>query len=241
MDSRSLRKMSIERKVLALEMFERAQTRDHCQYEVQYEEDWEDKTTPSMHIVMAWKNVPKHNFLHRLARVVHQHGMVMRRVNAAYLTPYKTNSIFILSFGLHGAKGEAAWEAADISDFLQEMVTLKYFGSMDRFDVTFVQAGLLRGNLGNLLRAMMNFIHQVLVHVDPNLYSIENIQEGLCRHPELTIKLCEAFELKFHPTRHSLSQFEVNREEFLQLVSQLDTGHDYLDERRKKLKTMLPL
>src|SRR5262249_52959612 len=70
MDARFLRKMPQETQVLALEMFERAKNRDHCQYEVQYEENWEEKKVPSTHIVLAWKNVPKHNFLYRLARVI---------------------------------------------------------------------------------------------------------------------------------------------------------------------------
>lgn len=230
-----LRKLSMERGIAALEMLERARTRDHCQYEVQYEENWEQKNLPSMHLVLAWKNVPKHNFLYRLARVVHRHGLVMRRVNSSYINPYKVDSIFLLSFGLHGAKGEAAWDAADIADFLQEMVTVKYFGSLDVIDSTFVSPGLIRGNLGNLLRTCVNFIHQVLVHADPNLYNIENIEEGLCRHPELTIKLCEAFEHKFHPTRHDLTLFEKKREEFLLLLSQLDTGHEFHDKRRKNI------
>ncbi|MCC5831616.1 MAG: NAD-glutamate dehydrogenase [Chlamydiales bacterium] len=235
MDPRFLRKLPTERQVPALEMFERAQTRDHCQYEVQYEEDWEEKGSPSMYIVLAWKNVPKHNFLYRLARIVNQHGLLMRRVNAAYIKPYTTQSIFMLSFGLHGAKGQAGWEAADISDFLQEVVTLKYFGSLDLYDATFVRRGLLRGNLANLLRSMMHFINQVLLNVDPNLYNLENIEEGLCRHPELTMKLCDAFEHKFHPTRHDLTKFEEAREEFLQLVEQLDTGHEFHDTRRKNI------
>lgn len=235
MDARFLRKMPLDRKILALEMFERAQGRDHCQYEVQFEEDWEEKAIPSMYMVLAWKNVPKHNFLYRLARLIHQHGLVMRRVNAAYINPYKVNSIFMLSFGLHGAKEEAAWEAADIADFLQEVVTVKYFGSHDKIDETFVKTGSIRGNLGNFLRTMVNFIHQVLVHADPNLYNLENLEEGLCRHPELTIKLCEAFEWKFHPTRHDYQKYEALREEFLLLVSQLDTGHEYHDIRRKNI------
>lgn len=235
MDPRFLRKIPTERRVLALEMFERAQTRDFCQYEVQYEENWEEKGTPSMYIVLAWKNVPKHNFLYRLARIVNQHALLMRRVNAAYIKPYTTQSVFMLSFGLHGAKGEAAWEAADISDFLQEVVTLKYFGSLDTYDATFVSKGLLRGNLSNLLRTMMHFINQVLLNVDPNLYNLENIEEGLCRHPELTMKLCEAFEHKFHPARHDLTKFEQCREEFLKLVDQLDTGHEFHDMRRKNI------
>lgn len=230
-----LRKMPNERQVIALEMLARAFTRDHCQYEVQYQEDWEDTGSPSMHIVMAWKNVPKHNFLYRLARVVSHHKLVMHRVNAAYVNPYKTDSIFLLSFGLHGVKNEAAWEAADMADFLQEIVTLKYFGSADRIDETFVVPTLIRGNLGNLLRSILPFIHQTLVNVDPNLYNHSNIEEGICRHPELTIKLLEAFEHKFHPTRHDFTLYEEAKEAFLDLVSKLDTGHEFHDNRRKNI------
>lgn len=235
MDPVFLRKLPQERQVIALELFERAQTRDHCQYHVIYEEDWEEKNILSMHVTLAWKNVPKQNFLYRLAKVVHRHGLIMRRVNASYVHPYRINTVWMLSFALHGVNGEAAWEAADISDFLQEIVTLKYFGSEDLIDETFVKNRLIRGNLGNFLRTMMNFIHQVLVHVDPNLYTLENIEEGLCRHPELTIKLCEAFENKFHPLRSDISKFEAIKEEFQKLVTTLDTGHEYHDMRRKNI------
>ncbi len=235
MDGRFLRLMPLERKVMALEIFEKAKNDDHCQYRVQFDEKWEENNTPSMHILMAWKNVPKHNFLYRLARVVHRHRLVMRKVTATYINPYQVNSIFMLSFGLHGANGQAAWEVADTVDFIQEMVTLKYFGSFDKIDATFIHTGILRGNLGNFLRTAINFIHQVLVHDDPNLYNIENIEEALCRHPELTVKMCNAFEHKFNPHQHDLKKFEIVRDEFVDLVSQLDTGHEWLDARRKNV------
>ncbi len=230
-----LRKIPIDRQLIALEMFERAQTRDHCQYEVKYEENWSVNNSPSMHIIMAWKNVQKHNFLHRLAKVVHQHNLVMERVNATYINPYTTESVFLLSFSLHGAKKEAAWEATDLADFLQEVVTLKYFGWADLIESTFVSPGLIRGNLASLLHAILPFVHQVLVNVDANLYNYEHIEEGLCRHPELTVKLLETFEHKFHPSRHDLTKYEQSRLDFLNLVDQLDTGHEYYDIRRKNI------
>ncbi|MCH9609709.1 MAG: hypothetical protein S4CHLAM45_00990 [Chlamydiales bacterium] len=234
-DASFLRKMPIERQVIAIEMFERAQVRDHCQYEVQYEENWEESKSPSMYIVLAWKNVPKHNFLYRLAVVVFQHHLLMQRVNATYINPYQIDSIFLLSFALHGGNGKAAWEETDLADFLQEVVTLKYFGSEDLIAQTFVNSGLIRGNLGNLLRTTLPFIHQVLVNVDPNLYNYDHIQEGLCRHPELTVKFLEAFEYKFHPSHHNLPEYEKIREEFVHLVERLDTGHAYHDNRRKNI------
>ncbi len=235
MDVRFLRKMPKDRQLLALEILLRAETHDQCQYEVQYIEDWKEKESPSMYLVLAWKNVPKHNFLYRLARLVHQHGLRMQRVNSTYLNPYTTQSILMLSFGIHGSEGKAAWETANMPDFLQELVTLKYFGSLDLIDASLVQPGFIRGNVGNLLRAVMNFIHQVLVNVDPYLYSLENVEEALCRHPELTVKLCEAFEAKFHPLHPDLNTFHQLRTDFLTLVTQLDTGHEYHDIRRKNI------
>lgn len=234
-DARFLRKLPKELQISALELLARAQTRDHCQYEVQYIEDWKEKNSPSMRLILAWRNTPKHNFLYRFARVVFQHGLTMQRVNATYIDPYKTDSILILSLGLHGSDGRAANEAANIADFLQEIVTLKYFGSLDNFDRTFVKTHLLSGNMVNWLRTTMNFIHQVLVSIDPHLYSLEHISEDLCRHPELTVKLCEAFEYKFHPQKNSLSIYEKARTEFYELVDQLDTGNEFYDLRRKHI------
>lgn len=230
-----LRKLSRDLQVRALELFYFAQTRDRCQLEVIYEENWKEKDDYSMHVVLAWRNTPKHNFLYRLARMIHQHNLVMHRVNATYTDPYTTQSILMLSFGLHGSQKEAAWEATDIADFLQELATLKYFGSIDLIDATFVETKLLRGNLGNFLRTCMNFIHQIMVNVDPNFYSLENICEGLCQHPELTIKLCEAFENKFHPQRVDFQRYQQTRDEFTFLVNQLDTGDEYQDTRRKNI------
>ncbi len=76
--------MTKERLVMALDMFFRAKSRDNCQYEVRYNEDWKKKKdAPSLQIVFAWRNVPKYNFLYRLAKVIHRHGLALKRVNAA--------------------------------------------------------------------------------------------------------------------------------------------------------------
>lgn len=230
---RFLRSLKLNHLILALDMFFRAKTRDHCQYEVRYNENWRERNEPSMYIVLAWRNTPKHGFLYRLAQVVHRHKLVMRKVNATYLDPYRKHSILVMSLGLHGSGGEAAWEAANIPDFLRELVTLKYFSGDHLIEKTFVESGLLRGNLGNLLHTLHTLIHQILVHVDPNLFSFENVEEGLCRHPELTIKLCEAFEYKFHPDYHDLKKSNILLEELHTQVQRLDTGHEVNDNRRR--------
>jgi glutamate dehydrogenase len=234
-NTRFLGSLKLDHLTLALDMFFRAKTRDHCQYEVRYNEGWRERNEPSMYIVLAWRNTPKHGFLYRLAQVVYRHKLVMRQVNATYLDPYRKHSILVMFLGLHGSNGEAAWEAADIPDFLRELVTLKYFSADHLIEKTFVQSGLLRGNLGNLLHTLHALIHQILVHVDPNLFSFENVEEGLCRHPELAIKLCEAFEYKFHPDYHDLKKCDLLLDELQTQVQRLDTGHEVNDTRRRSV------
>lgn len=234
-DPRFLRKLPKELQLLTLKQFYKAKDRDLCQYEIHYIEDWKEKESPSAFIVLAWQNTPKHSFLYHLAQAVYRHKLSMRKVNASYLHPHGSQNVLMLSFWLHGADGKAAWETADMPDFLQELATLKYFESFDAIDTSLVEPGFVSGNMGNFLRALSNFVHHVLVNADPNLYTLENIEEGLCRHPELSAQLCQAFAKKFDPLQSDLKAFETIKNQFLELVSQLDTGHEFHDIRRKNI------
>lgn len=236
MNARFLRSLTKERLIIAFDMLFRAKLRDPCQYEVRYNKDWEKKKgTPSLQIVLAWRNVPKYDFLYRLAKVVHRHGLAMKRMAATYIDPYSKDNVLLMSLGIHGEKGKAAWEEADIDDFLQELVTVKYFPGQEIIETTFVDSGLVRGNIGNFIKTMACFIHQALVHADPHLYSFAHVEEALCRHPELTVMLASAFEAKFHPEKTNLKEYEQIKDKFLALVNDLDTGHEMNDTRRRNI------
>lgn len=232
---RFLNALSFNNISIALAMYFRAKTRDSCQYEVRWNDQWEKNGQPSMQIVLAWKNTPKHHFLFRLARTIYRHKLVIRRVDATYVNPYSRESILVMVLDLHGQNGKGVEENADVLDFLRELITIKYFASFDEFDEHLVSKGLISANFANVLRAMQSFVHQALVHLDPNFYTHENIGEGLYRNPELTILLGEAFKWKFHPELNDYQHYLKVREEFLQLVMRLDTGQEEYDERRKNI------
>ena len=83
---------------------------------------------------------------------------------------------------------------------------------MQTIEEAFVETKLLTGNQGNLIKAIVYFIHQALVHADINMYALNYIEEGLCRHPELTVKLIQAFDAKFNPetaTSRSMKKSET--------------------------------
>lgn len=227
----------LEKIAIAIAMYYRATTRDHCQYEVRYNEDWESNDQPSMQLIVAWRNVPKHNFLYRLVRAINRNGLVIKNISASYNNPYTINSILLVAFELHGDDNKAAWETTDLPEFLKEFITIKYFASFDSIDHYLVQPGIISGNMGNLLRAMLTFIHQSLVHLDVYLYSLEHVEEGLCRHPELTGLLCDAFNYRFNPEALNESYYEQTRDNFLKQINKLDTGHEEHDIRRKNILT----
>jgi len=235
MDVRFLRSMTTQRLTIALNMFFRAKTRDHCQYEVIYDENWSENNKPSVRIVLAWKNVPKYYFLYRLAQTIFRYNLDMQKMVATYVDPNSTNSILIMSIAIHGQSGKAAWDEADVSEFLRELVTLKYFEGFDIFEKTFVSSRLITGNMANLLRSIASFVHQVLVHDDPYQYSLGNIEEGLCRHPELTVSICDIFQLKFNPKGYDIENYNKQKNLLKKSIETLDTGHATYDRRRKNI------
>ncbi len=212
------RSLNDERRKLAHTVLQRAKESDACQLEVIH-----NREAPTLQIVFAWKNAPKHEFLYRIAKVVRRHGLAMQRLSAVY-TP---ENILLISMGLHGK--------TDLEDFLQELMTVKYFQGQESIEKAFVDTGRLSGNKGNLLKSIASFIHQVLVHADPHMYSLGAIEEGLCRHPELTVKVIEAFEAKFHPQKNDLKLYEKVKTAFLASVAELDTGNVANDTRRKNI------
>jgi len=215
---------------LAIDLFFRAKAFGHCQCEGLHEEDWEQKESPSTWVVLACRNAPKHNFLYCLARIVDRHGLRIRRVNATYSS--NGERILVMALHLHGSHGQAV---SDVADLLREISSVKLFETFDKIDESLVTPGIISGNMGNLLRAMSTFIHQALVNLDPNLYTIENVEEALCRHPKLTMQLCQAFQLRFDSTHCHVDQFAEARQTFLSDVAQLDTGLEANDTRRKTI------
>ncbi len=123
-------------------------------------------------------------------------------------------------------------------DFLKELVTLKCFPDTDQIERIFVGPKIVTGNQGSLIRVMVSFVHQMLVHADMNQYSLLNVEEGLCRHPELTMRIVKAFYLKFHPQKQDEKGYKKERGELFSLVEHLDTGHEHNDTRRKNILKM---
>lgn len=230
-----LNSMAGERLSLALSLFFKAKNEEKCQYEVRRNVDWQNKEAPSLQIILAWRNVPKAGFLYHLAKVISAHHLAIQKVVGTYIDLSSTETILILSLGLHGKFGKAAWEKTDIDDFLREFVLIKYFDTDDKVGTAFTDSQVLTGNEAHIVRNFISFAHQSLVYGDSNFYSYDNVVEGFCRHPELTVQLTKIFEAKFHPEKTDLAKHDLLKKEFIQLLDKLDTGQAINDLRRKNI------
>lgn len=238
LNSRFVRQLSEERLFLAVKLLLQAQLSDDCQLVVKRHEDWKKhQDMPSVQIILAWKNVPKYQFLYRLAKIVKRHHLFMQRVNACYVDPYGPNNRLVLSIALHGSSGKAAWDVAKIDDFIEELTTLKIFSDLPLIDQAYVDTGLVAGNLAPVLKLLIPLTHQVLLHADPHMYSLESIEEGFLRHSELGVKLCHLFRLRFDPQHRDINRFQEEKSTLLTLIDKIDTGQQVQDKRRKIILT----
>jgi glutamate dehydrogenase len=229
-----VRALTPERLKMAVEMYFRASEQDACQYELRRIGDWAKTNAPSLQIVLAWRNVPKYNFLFRLASLIRSHNMVLRKVVTTTVDPYRADAITLVSLGLHGKTG-AAWEGGTLNAFLEELCLLKFPEKEDRIHTTFVASTLLGPHDREFLRSLVAFVHQSLVHADPNLYSYDNVEEGLTRHVDLTLEIVEAFKAKFQFPGHPIRDRQLK---ILDGIQKLDTGNAANDIRRKHIYRM---
>jgi len=121
---------------------------------------------------------------------------------------------------------------------LRALTTIKYFSSTDSIYTNLIKKSIISDNTGNLLRAMARFIQQALVHVNPNIYTLDRIKDDLCRHPELTLLLCNAFTRKFHPIHSDEKQLPSLYQRIEEDLQKLDTGSEENDTRRKHVLSM---
>jgi glutamate dehydrogenase len=169
----------------------------------------------SSHCVLAWRTPLQHQLIAALTKTLHQHQLVLKEMVATSTS----DQILLLAFEVTGT--------ADLGRCLQQFFTLWCGPISEIIASTFADLGPIP--------AMAIFIHQALVHADPYLYSFAQIEEDLCRHPELTLLLTGAFAAKFDPQTHNASTYAALKTQFLSEVEKLDTGHEPSDLRRKNI------
>lgn len=211
---------------LALELLLQATQSDQCQYRALSPQD-----TATVEILFAWRNLPRCDLLYRLAQIGHRKQLKIHQIHACYSEGEQP--LTLMHLRLQSLPGP--WTKEDLPHLCKELVTLKAFEGLDAIEKTFVDTRLLSGVQGHFVKTAIYFIHQALAPADLYRYALPAIEEALCRHPELTVLLVQAFERKFHPQQAQIAVYEQIKTRFLSCVDGLDTGNAGEDEKRKHI------
>ncbi len=125
------------------------------------------------------------------------------------------------------------WENMDAQELVQELAAVRDFAVVDSFEKVFSRRGDVDGQILVFLRSVSCFVQQLLFHVDPHMYSLENVQEAFCYWPDLAKNLFALFCLKADPYKKSPENFDPLRKKLAELIDKQDTGKENRDLRRK--------
>ena len=189
-------------------------------------------------MVLAWRSVPKAGFLYRLAKIIHAHQLGDPKSRCNLCRPLqhrkRPDRLSRISTVLHG---KAAWEEADIDDFLREIALTKFFEIDDPVGTTFVQTKAS----DRKRRASCPQFHQFRPSGSRLCRSrisipLNHIVDGFCRHPELDGACCAKRSNRSSILiEKTLPRFLKQKEEVVDLIENLDTGQAVNDLRRKNI------
>lgn len=110
---------------------------------------------------------------------------------------------------------------------LKALLLVRDFAFEDQFEHYF------QSEVAVFLRSVSCFVQQLLYHVDPHMYALDNVQEAFCFWPELAKGLFGLFCMKCDPYNKNLEQYAPLRQKLLDLIDKQDTGKENSDLRRK--------
>ncbi len=211
------------------ELYQETKKTDLCQRKCFFIED-----ERCLEVYVAWKNMPKFEFALNIAHLALNHGLELAEYKAFYIDYVGAGNTLLIKMRLKSQTlltyPNPLWDG-----FFQGLATIRLFTDKGPLEEVFIDSNLLSGEKGHFLHSVVRFIQQILTHLSASLYSLKNIEEALCRHLDLTLKLCDLFYLKFQPKNCDLSAFQKGREKLSSLIEELDTGHEYTDISHKNI------
>jgi glutamate dehydrogenase len=213
-----------EHEVATNSVVDEAKESDSCRIHARCHEN----AIPSLELLVAWRDAPRAQLYQRLVQVLRRHQLLLIQGESTELDGILRMRLFI-----HGANGKPAWECTDLASLQQDLGLIQAYPAWDTLTRDLVKPDLLTGHEAAILSALVRCIHQFLVHIDPNIYRLDQIRETFGRHPDLTRLLMDAFHARLHPDRHDATRFQELCDQFLGLIANLETGHEAHDLRRK--------
>jgi glutamate dehydrogenase len=193
---------------------------------------------PEYRILFAAGNPPQLDFLHQTLEVFKRLDLGIKR--AYCLTIHNgVHPYFLGSFYLYG-KYEALQDphSALSHQLQQELYNTQILSTTSPNYREMVSSRVMTGTDAALVDALTAFCHTSLAHNQPDRFSLEEVRRAFAGDLQLALQLIGLFCCRFDPTRQErTAQFATRKQSLEETLAGYNTGHQYLDEIRRRVFT----
>ncbi|MBS0656124.1 MAG: NAD-glutamate dehydrogenase [Verrucomicrobia bacterium] len=232
-DSKFLEVFPAEKQQFLKDKLKQAEARDLVVSELLRPIEWNREARSSLEFFFACKGPKGGPLVCELLQTLRRHKIGLGGVSLTYVPTENSDTILLLTCELYGEGGAPCWDCTDIEQLNRELACVRYFAMKDLFEKSYESFLAEEGLSLPFLRSVCCFVHELLVHVDPNMYSLDNVKEAFCYWPELGIDLYRLFCFKCNPLGQNLAAHLLLRQQLVELIERQDTGKEHADTRRK--------
>lgn len=179
-------------------------------------------------------------FILNLLKVIRFYGFSLEAIQTVYVPQSDFDEHMITHFYLSPPKDAPADRLnTQVSRLLEAMAVAQWFEFDNPMSAEYTYELGFSLHHTILMRSVEEFVYQMLVHVDGNLYSPTSIHEAFARHPDISRDLVSYFSSRFNPVQSLKDDdCEQRRQQLLGDIERLDSGIPINDERRRTIFTL---
>ena len=197
------------------------------------------ESTPDHHefrVMFGAGNPPQIDFLTQFLEVFNRLRIGVKRAYCLTISNGR-HPYFLGTFYVRNRNGNAANRSADqFAQLRQELFNTQILSTASPTYQKLVSRGILSGEDGALVNAMITFCHTNLAHSQPDRYGFDDVVRAFHSHPDLTQRLVALFRSRFDPgSAGSREGYPGDLENLERTIATHNTGHRYLDEVRRTI------
>jgi len=191
-------------------------------------------------IALANRRSSKTGFFLNLIRVIQSHGFKIVKAQSVYVAQESFDEKALTHFYVLPPEEMDEKEAKRLTlKLLDALAMVQWFEFENSMNRNYIYELNFSLHHSILLRAVEEFVYQMLVQVDESLYTPESIHEAMVKQPDICRALVDYFISRFNPKYGGVQeQIDQKRELALSMIARMDSGIAYNDRRRKTILKM---
>lgn len=191
-------------------------------------------------IALANKRSSKTGFFLNLIKVFQHHKIKIENVHSVYIPEDIDDERVLTLFYVNPKQSHPnkTTKMMGFSRLLESLSMVQWFEFENPTNRDFLYKLGFSIHHSLLLRSIEEFLYQMLVNIDSNLYTPSMIHEALHKHPEVSRALVTYFSHRFNPIFLNKNLKNSSRKHLKDLIRHIDSGIVLNDQRRKTILNM---